>query len=760
MKRVSFLVCVAVLTAARAFAAELPEKVPEIRRDHPRLFFNSDTWPAVKAAAEGPARTYRDALIRRCDGYPDDPVCSGMDPIPPGHSSATPIRDIKEWGFQASECALAWRFTGERKYLEKARRMLEVSIAAYHTAYENCRAVNWYSRTRILALCAYDWIYEGLTDAERKAIIVPLMRHVVDVQDGRGPGGKPIVRHNGSPSGYTTGHYGTDALMWYSGVATLGDGYCDDMARSNLETGYGYIRKLFAFRQAGSGDDGPLSTGTCGYAMGEYPWAHFNYFHTLLSAAGVDAAPLYPGLGLFPNFIWWNWIRTDDLQLLFGYGDTRHCQNHLGLDRLNEHLTQYAYFFAASDPDAARLATTMLKHVPPNRLDANWPVYPYLFASAKLPEPFTEEELARRTPKARNFETMGQVIMRSAWKPDATYCMFTAGGTLTGGHRHFDENNFIIYKKGFLALDSGSRAYQDDHNLTYYYAQTVAHNCVLIHKPGEPMPLHWGLKYDGPEGRFCDGGQTRRGGAKMLAFETNPLFTYIASDAAGAYPGKCGEAVRQFLYVTEDCFVVYDRVTADQEDYAKEWLLHTEEEPVVSGGLASAKANGGTLFCRTLLPEGAAQEKIGGPGREFWSNGKNWEINPRYVRDSEAVCARRPGSGPWFGKWRLSVRPAASAKADRFLHVINVSGDERAVPYESRAVREKGRDGAVVCVPGVTVRGRTGVLEVTALFNREGAVGGEIRYRLLDDGGAELFSGHRTFADSIQPQAGVFGKSK
>ena len=57
MKRVSFLVCVAVLTAARAFAAELPEKVPEIRRDHPRLFFNSDTWPAVKAAAEGPART-------------------------------------------------------------------------------------------------------------------------------------------------------------------------------------------------------------------------------------------------------------------------------------------------------------------------------------------------------------------------------------------------------------------------------------------------------------------------------------------------------------------------------------------------------------------------------------------------------------------------------------------------------------------------------------------------------------------------------
>ena len=123
-------------------------------------------------------------------------------------------------------------------------------------------------------------------------------------------------------------------------------------------------------------------------------------------------------------------------------------------------------------------------------------------------KPFAQGELESYGLKARHFETSGQVFLRSAWTPDATYALFTAGGTFKE-HRHFDEAGFIIYKKGFLALDSGTRAYQDDYNLAYYYAQTVAHNCVLIHRANEPMPVHWGLSYDGPEGRFCDGGQTK-----------------------------------------------------------------------------------------------------------------------------------------------------------------------------------------------------------------------------------------------------------
>ena len=86
------IVCWAACTLL-CVAAEKPDWEGRIRRDHPRMFFNAETWPAVKARAEGPARAARDALIKRCDGYPADPVCSGFDPVvfrepPPRRSRA------------------------------------------------------------------------------------------------------------------------------------------------------------------------------------------------------------------------------------------------------------------------------------------------------------------------------------------------------------------------------------------------------------------------------------------------------------------------------------------------------------------------------------------------------------------------------------------------------------------------------------------------------------------------------------------------
>lgn len=233
---------VAVFAVLSGVASGLPSKVPEIRKDHPRLFFNAETWPAIKLAAEGAAKDDLKRLLAVCDRYPDNPVCSGTEPAAKGHSYATPLNEVVEWGRQASRCALAWRFTLERRYLEKAKRMLEVSIAAYHESYRNRRAVSWYSTSRIQALCAYDWIFEGLTDDERRAIIVPLLQHIDDIQPG--PGKPAIVQRCGGPTGYKAGHYGVDSLLWYAGVAAVGDGYCDKMARKHLETGYGYECKL------------------------------------------------------------------------------------------------------------------------------------------------------------------------------------------------------------------------------------------------------------------------------------------------------------------------------------------------------------------------------------------------------------------------------------------------------------------------------------------------------------------------------------
>ena len=61
--------------ATAAWAADADDAwVSKIRKAHPRLFLNSETWPAVKARALGPAKSYLDALRKRVDRYPAEPT--------------------------------------------------------------------------------------------------------------------------------------------------------------------------------------------------------------------------------------------------------------------------------------------------------------------------------------------------------------------------------------------------------------------------------------------------------------------------------------------------------------------------------------------------------------------------------------------------------------------------------------------------------------------------------------------------------------
>ena len=237
------------------------------------------------------------------------------------------------------------------------------------------------------------------------------------------------------------------------------------------------------------------------------------------------------------------------------------------------------------------------------------------------------------------------------------------------------------------------------------------------------------------------------GSAKVLAFETNGDFTYVASDATALYGKKCTEAVRQFVHLLPDVFVVYDRVGAANPGDAKAWLLHVKDEPAVEGRVLRADCGKGRLFCETILPTDARLEKIGGPGKEFWSNGKNWEPDAAFLA-SAARGAKRTGRGPYFGAWRLEVAPGAPRANDRFLHVLTtgatgvspVAVAPTSQPVRTQPLQTADRDGVALTLPD----GR----RVEVKFNRTGAVGGTISIA-----GAE-----RTFSSTVQPQSGILLK--
>jgi heparin/heparan-sulfate lyase len=593
--------------------------------------------------------------------------------------------------------------------------------------------VNWYSTSRVHWIAAYDWLYNDLSPEERKALMGSFLLYLENLQPR--PDRPQIYRQNDSD--HTTGFYGDRNLLWFAGLAAYRDGINDERALRFMKLGYRYNQDLFAYRAKCAGDDGGLATTATNYSMGAYPWAQFNYLYTWRSATDRDLAADWPHLAYFPVWIRWNML-PGPAPREFGMGDTYHYDNILRTGYLYTHMTQIMDFYGASQPECAALAAHVRELVPERerRHNDTFFFYPFLLTSLTNTPPLREPPDTGL--HARHFETLGQIFMRSGTGPDDTYCLFAVGCQIPS-HKQHDENNFIIYKKGYLALDSGTRAQETDTQLRHYYSQTVAHNCVLIHMPGEPFPGYWGLADEGPEGQLSCGGTYLTNGGKCAAFETNDVYTYVAGDATLCYrPEKCALALRQMVFVMPNHFVVCDRVTSTDPSYKKDWLLHTQNEPAVSGDTFRADHEEGRLFCRTIYPKDAILSKVGGPGREFWACGKNWEYAPEVVK-----TVKERYNGGILGNWRMEVSPGAPRKEDVFLHLIQV-GD--------RTLSEMSPAELVETKDAVGVRFRDGERTVEVSFARQGSAAGHIK---VTSGNKTTLN--RDLTRKVQPQKGLTG---
>ena len=273
------------------------------------------------------------------------------------------------------------------------------------------------------------------------------------------------------------------------------------------------------------------------------------------------------------------------------------------------------------------------------------------------------------------FEGTGEVIMRSGTGENDTYALFVSGGK-TSYHKHFDNNHFTIYKKGYRALDTGTRPEPGWH-LSHYYARTVAHNCVTIRMPNEKMPEYWGGGAS-TENKFepipNDGGQNNILGSVLKEKRITDDYVYLASDATKSYNSqKASLVVREFIYFYPDLFVVFDRVTSTDKNYPKTWLIHTINEPVMKGSREfSETSDGGKMICRTLFPANATLTKIGGSGKDFWSDGRNWPLPKLTPQDYGYNMNLPPANHPQLGHWRIEVSPQTASKEDLFMHIIQV----------------------------------------------------------------------------------------
>ena len=630
--------------------------VYSVRASHPRLFVTKEDIPNIKSAAKTSARnTYWqtkedvDNLLHGSISFPNPTAENGTE---------------NGWVIsKVSQVAMLYLITGKKEYLDYTKKFLQKIIEYYRIRIDNNLNADWYVFPQISTLCAYDWIYDALTQDEREKIGKPLYQVMMDIA-WHGEGLRPQrIREN--TGGYNTGFYGTDALPWYIAITFYNDGIDDARCEKMFQKGLQLNMKMTQFRSELIGKNGGGSTGCVGYALGAYPVADFNFIRSYRAATGIDMSQKLDYVLGYLNFIDWNRLPGNRE---FGFGDSYHYDCLLPEKEINYHLREIATLYGSS-PNVQRLLGLFNKKNYTERL----PFMPFL------------QKYPQGTPGASSpgkgamyFDGTGEVIMRSGTGADDTYALFVSGGR-TSYHKHFDNNHFTIYKKGYRALDTGTRPEPGWH-LSHYYARTVAHNCVTIRMPDERMPGYWGGGAS-TENKFepipNDGGQSSTLGSVLKEMRTTDDYVYLASDATKSYNSKKASlVVREFIYFYPDLFVVFDRVTATDKNYPKTWLIHTINEPTMKGDREfSETSDGGKMICRTLYPANAMLTKIGGSGKDFWSDGRNWPLPKLTPQEYGYNMNLPPANHPQLGHWRMEVSPQTASKEDLFMHIIQV-GDK------------------------------------------------------------------------------------
>ena len=228
----------------------------------------------------------------------------------------------------------------------------------------------------------------------------------------------------------------------------------------------------------------------------------------------------------------------------------------------------------------------------------------------------------------------GWMVARTGWHSDAVLCEMKVNVYNFVNHQHQDAGAFQIYYRGPLAMDTGlyeglDGGYISDHNVNYY-KRTVAHNSLLIFDPdekfetrgfreieklndgGQRLPNKWAEAMD-PAMMQANGYQTGDVlGQWMGPDPQEPEFTYLKGDITQAYSAKVKQVQRSFAFLKfgggtmPAALVVFDRVVSSNPEFKKTWLLHSEEEPAVSGSTTtvtlSQRGWSGKLVNHTLLP--------------------------------------------------------------------------------------------------------------------------------------------------------------
>jgi hypothetical protein len=452
---------------------------------------------------------------------------------------------------------LAWRWTHQRKYVDKARENL---LAVCDFADWNPRHFLDTAEMSHAVAIGYDWFHDELDEPARERIRKGLIAH------GMEPG---LKCYGARPAGWTRSAFNWNQvcnmglIIGSLGIAETHPQYARQILPQALAS---LPRAMATYAPDGAWPEGP---GYWGYAT-RYTVYGLAAMQTALGTDfGLSKIPGLDQAGYFPV------CTTGPTGYYFNFADTGGRSRRGNLPSLFWLARRYGgVFLAAAERDmlAGRRATA---------LDVIWYVPP---GGAAAPKP----------QLARLFGGKVEVaVFRSAWGDGDALFAAIKGGYNQVNHGHLDLGSFELDALGVRwARELGS----DNYNLPSYWGSRNDAQRWKYYRLGS-------LSHSVP--LLDERNQDAYAVAKVKQFKADGRNGLVVIDLGAAYKHAAAKAARGLRMVQGRAVLVQDELEITQPCQAA-WGMTTDARIAAGGAEATLTLDGRTLTARVLAPDGAS----------------------------------------------------------------------------------------------------------------------------------------------------------
>lgn len=560
----------------------------ELEGVHPRVFMTQSEIDLLKLKAKDQKELWQTAMNR---------VRAVMSEPPP--APAETRRAQNEVGLAIAEAAFAYKITGEKRYLDAARKFMDaactydiwgyrtnkpnVDLAAGHLLY----GMGW----------AYDLLYHDLSAAERAKYRDKLVKQSILMYDFFKP--KP-----GKTYAYSQNHtFIPIAGLAVTAYALMGE-------TPDAKNWAALSRAIFDRVLATYSKDGYYYEGM-EYWIFSTPWL-VHYMDAHHHATGEDLYQTTPGFKNAHTYVAHSTLPGGEFN--FDYGDiyagptTRaRTGDDYERERVNGRFrTNYNILYNL----AARYGNGEAQGVA-DWLKSKGQVNAEEFWTFIWFNPSIKPVAIEKQSTSHYFADHDVVFWRSGWDDKATAFSFKAGPPeghaalkhleefpewrLSSGHAHPDAGSFIIWADGkYLTGDSGYAG----------VPLTEHHNAVLIggkgqNREGDGHDVWIGIPYE------------RLNKIRLTSVKLGPKRVSVTADLAAAYEPNVGvkSFTRNFTFTAPGSFVVTDNISTDSDQIVTTFL-HADRSIVGNSAGSFTFEPGGTSLFVTLKNPGQFETKV------------------------------------------------------------------------------------------------------------------------------------------------------